>query len=186
MADDKFTCEVCGGEFDKDPPGRAEAEFAENYPGHDINDTGLACDDCYAKIQSSHGPKPPVEIDGRLYDVVSHGNRDGQEIIVLRPREGGATVRAPAHLNADNRGPFPTSEPEYWSHTIGKPPPGPTPGQKWVYSSVAALGQLFVHDFNKPGPVLRHVPFLPKNAVYRNQPCPCGSGKKAKRCCKGR
>lgn len=46
---------------------------------------------------------------------------------------------------------------------------------------------LYRHRLNKPEPVRsladQPAPFVPGRKIGRNEPCPCGSGKKYKRCC---
>ena len=42
-------CDICGKdiEYTKEEDDAAIEEFHKKYPGKDINDTGILCDDCY-------------------------------------------------------------------------------------------------------------------------------------------
>ena len=42
-----FQCYMCKGVFEKDPPGRAEKELEENFPGFSVDECEVVCDDCY-------------------------------------------------------------------------------------------------------------------------------------------
>ena len=46
--DGEYTCALCGCTFNKTiPDSEALAEFEANFPGDDIEDTEVVCDNCY-------------------------------------------------------------------------------------------------------------------------------------------
>jgi hypothetical protein len=46
-----YTCENCRREFDEvRPPGEAEAEFADLFPGLDPDDQSRLCEPCFIEV----------------------------------------------------------------------------------------------------------------------------------------
>jgi uncharacterized protein YecA (UPF0149 family) len=58
----------------------------------------------------------------------------------------------------------------------------------WYYAAATAMGWAGTMATSEPAPpaAKSKPPPRPKLNVGRNEPCPCGSGKKFKRCCLGR
>jgi len=48
---DMFRCAQCGGVFEKAwTDEEAQAEFAENFAEHSLDDAALVCDECYKAL----------------------------------------------------------------------------------------------------------------------------------------
>ncbi len=59
------------------------------------------------------------------------------------------------------------------------------PGAAQLKNIDAATGGLY-GSLTPPKKIPRLEPVLPRGNVSRNDPCPCGSGKKYKTCCRGK
>ncbi|MFA7173490.1 MAG: preprotein translocase subunit SecA [Kiritimatiellia bacterium] len=61
--------------------------------------------------------------------------------------------------------------------------PAPNQPVSGVTQAAQAGFDAMLHSMEEGGSQLRHTPITAKPAVGRNDPCPCGSGKKYKKCC---
>jgi hypothetical protein len=51
MEANEFQCELCRGIYEKGwSEDDAKAEFGKDFPGFQLSDAGLICEDCYNKI----------------------------------------------------------------------------------------------------------------------------------------